>query len=481
MDNRASRPSGGVRHQHSTVNARTNQINKIRGGYLIISLILIALYPLLPRAGRNTILLLAGFASVLAVFAGLSWINLGHRRFWLLLLASLVVIDLANVVSVSTRGTAVSVNGPTDAVGTLLVLAAALVLVMQQGRDQVGSIIDTSIAGLAVGGVLWDVVLGPNLLPDYQAGPAKLGLCILVFALCGVLGALGQLVMHRPIAALRPLITALALALVGNLIVAVTTDQQLITAAGMMFVGAYTAISIFSLDPTASQLFTPAPARPDTLSLGRLVFLGLAVAIVPVVVGGQQIVGGNRDGLVLVVSTAIIATLVMVRIGQLSAQRDRAEQALRHDATHDALTGLPNRTEFVTQLGEALERSEHTAILYCDLDRFKEVNDGFGHDHGDEVLVEVAHRLRGCVRAGDLVSRFGGDEFVILFRNTDPDEVGTINRRIIHALSRPVHISDAFVTIGVSTGTAHAKNQTDPEELISQADHAMYAAKNSDV
>ena len=125
-------------------------------------------------------------------------------------------------------------------------------------------------------------------------------------------------------------------------------------------------------------------------------FLGLAVAIVPVVVGGQQIIGGNGDGLVLVVSSATITTLVMLRIGQLSAQRDRAEQALRHDAAHDALTGLPNRKEFLTQLGDSLERSGRSAILFCDLDRFKAVNDGFGHDHGDEVLIEVAQRLENA-------------------------------------------------------------------------------------
>jgi len=144
------------------------------------------------------------------------------------------------------------------------------------------------------------------------------------------------------------------------------------------------------------------------------------------------------------------------------------------------LTGLPNRKEFVTQLGDALGRSGRSSILFCDLDRFKAVNDGFGHDHGDEVLIEVAQRLRQCVRADDLVSRFGGDEFVILFRNTTPDEVQTINRRIIDALSRPVVLSGASITIGVSTGTAHANNDTDPDELISRADHAMYTAKNSD-
>jgi diguanylate cyclase (GGDEF)-like protein len=247
----------------------------------------------------------------------------------------------------------------------------------------------------------------------------------------------------------------------------------------MMLVGAYTAAGLFGLDPTAPQLVTPAPMRPDTLSLGRLVFLGLSVAIIPIVIGVRQIVGGNPDGVVLVISSATIATLVIVRIGQLSAQRDQAEQALRHEASHDPLTGLPNRKAFTTLLGDALERGEGCEILFCDLDGFKSVNDRYGHAQGDQLLIEVSRRLRESVRTDDLVSRFGGDEFVILFRETTPNEVHTINRRIIDALSRPFPTSGEFVTIGASTGTALAAGDADPEELIDRADHAMYSAKTT--
>ena len=263
-----------------------------------------------------------------------------------------------------------------------------------------------------------------------------------------------------------------------SIIAAVTTDPQLTTAAGMMLVGARGAIGLFGLDPTASQLVTPTPTRPDTLSLGRLLFLGLAVAIIPIVIGLRQIGGGDPDGLILVISSATIATLVIVRIGQLSAQRDQAERALRHEATHDPLTGLPNRKAFATRLGDALERGEGCAILFCDLNGFKAVNDRYGHARGDQLLIEVSRRLRESVRTHDLVSRFGGDEFVILLRETTPDEMQTINRRIIDALSRPVPISGDLVTISASTGHVRAAGDDDPEELIDRADHAMYAAKN---
>ena len=133
MDNRASRPSEAVRHERSTGSARTHRVNTVRGGYLVISLILVALYPLLPTAGRNTVFLIASFGALAAVLAALTSINPGHRRFWLLLLAALVATDVANIMSLSARGTAVSVNGPIDAVGNVLFLAAAPVLVLQRG------------------------------------------------------------------------------------------------------------------------------------------------------------------------------------------------------------------------------------------------------------------------------------------------------------------------------------------------------------
>ena len=476
MDNLAVGPTERDGHHESATNARRRRLGWGRASYLVASVFLIALYPILQDAGRNAIYQVASLGAIVAVLVQVR-MNRSHRPFWLLLLVALVVIEIASLLSVLARGTAVAVNGPVDGVGNLLFLTAALVLVTRRARNNLGSIVDTSIFALALGGVLWDLALGPNLLPDYQTGPAQLALCLVVIALSGVLGALGQLVTHGAVGALRPLVVALTVGFAGTAIVAVTTDQGLITIAGMMFVGSYTAIGLFSLNPATSLLFTAAPRQPDTLSVRRLVFLGMAVAVVPVVVGIRQLTGATGGGLVLVVSGATIATLVMVRIGQLSAQRDRAEQALRYDATHDALTGLVNRKEFVRQLGIGLARREPAAVLFCDLDRFKAVNDGFGHDHGDEVLVEVAQRLRQCVRTDDVISRFGGDEFVILLRRTKPEEIHAINQRIIEALERPVSIAKESVTFGVTTGVAQTIDETEPERLINRADQAMYARK----
>ncbi len=478
MGDLATRSRIGRPHADPPETAQTPRNRTIRAGYLTASLILIAVYPMLSAAGRDAALLLASLGAIPAVLAASRRAGADDRSPWMLLLAALALVSLANLIALLVDSpSAASLSGTLDAAGNVFVLATAVVAVMRQGHDNLGAIVDTTIAALAVGGVFWDVLLSPNLLADHQARPAKLALCVVVFSLCGVLGALAQLVILRPVAALGPLIIAVILALFAYTVPAVTTNSLLTTAAGMMFIGVYTAVGLVGLDPTTSQLITPAPARPRRLTVRRLVFLGLAVATVPVVVGVRQISGSDRDGLVLIVSSAAITSLVMVRIGQLSAQRDQAIQELAHAAIHDDLTGLLKRTEFVTRLRQALDSGHRCAIVFCDLDRFKAVNDRFGHANGDKLLIEVAKRLRASVRTDDLVSRFGGDEFVILLRDTTPDELYVVNRRIIETLSRPVQISGEPVPIGASIGTALGNGEIGAEELITLADHAMYASK----
>jgi diguanylate cyclase (GGDEF)-like protein len=242
-----------------------------------------------------------------------------------------------------------------------------------------------------------------------------------------------------------------------------------------MFMAVYTIIGLFGLEPTAPTLAQTVPVREDALSIGRLVFLGAAVVAIPVVDARAQL--GDLDGFLPALSVAIIVTLVMVRIHGLAAERDRFARALQHEATHDPLTGQANRREFVSQLRTELSFALGCTVLYCDLDRFKAINDRLGHDAGDAVLVETALRLRACVRENDMVSRFGGDEFLILLKHTTTAETTIICDRIAEALSRPYALEGQHMTIGASIGIAAAADEIDPEDLIKRADAAMYAAK----
>src|SRR5262249_30387898 len=162
-----------------------------------------------------------------------------------------------------------------------------------------------------------------------------------------------------------------------------------------------------------------------------------------------------------------------------SAQRDQAEDALRFEATHDSLTGLPNRREFMATIERHLSREGRCAILFCDLDGFKTVNDRLGHQGGDEVLVEVARRLRAREPTNNLVSRFGGDEFVIMVPDPTDDDIENAAEGVANALSDPVVVHGEPVTVGASIGQAASAGEADPEDLIKRADHTMYEAKRN--
>jgi diguanylate cyclase (GGDEF)-like protein len=156
-----------------------------------------------------------------------------------------------------------------------------------------------------------------------------------------------------------------------------------------------------------------------------------------------------------------------------------ASRRLRHQALHDALTGLPNRTLLQRRAERALRGDALGAILLIDLDRFKEVNDTLGHDHGDELLIEVAGRLRAALRAGDTLARLGGDEFAVLLDGLpDRGAVAELACRLQDALLRPFALRGVAVDLEASIGVAlYPVHGTDFGTLVQRADVAMYDAK----
>jgi diguanylate cyclase (GGDEF)-like protein len=164
-------------------------------------------------------------------------------------------------------------------------------------------------------------------------------------------------------------------------------------------------------------------------------------------------------------------------------EREQAEARARFLATHDDLTGLPNRVMFGEAVSEAVKggqrHRQEFAVMFVDLDRFKIINDTLGHAAGDSLLVEIASRLKQCVRPSDLVARLGGDEFVILFREIfNAEHVATVARKILSAVVKPltIHAQECRVTasIGISLFPSDAE---DEETLTKNADAAMYSVK----
>jgi diguanylate cyclase (GGDEF)-like protein/PAS domain S-box-containing protein len=219
---------------------------------------------------------------------------------------------------------------------------------------------------------------------------------------------------------------------------------------------------------------------------------GSPCSVADLLSGGEPAVrelwGIRRNGTVFpievsVASTAINGRTMLILTARDITERKAAERRILYHATHDALTGLPNRSEYVDRLETAIEGAgrggSRLSVMFLDLDRFKEINDTLGHGTGDALLVAVARRLRRQIRDSDTVARMGGDEFIFLLEHIDPETAIRVGRKIVEAMQAPFMIQGHELRVTASLGISlFPDHGTAPEHLLKCADVALYQAKS---
>jgi diguanylate cyclase (GGDEF)-like protein len=307
----------------------------------------------------------------------------------------------------------------------------------------------------------------------------------------------------------RLLAAAVACTLVGDVVYSVQSlhgtyyTGHIVDISWLAF---YWLIAAAAMHPSMAKPTQTVEGGGQRLRRSRLVMLAIAASLGPLTLVIQwlrdapldiPVIAGESIFLFLVVLVRMERLVVSVanKVDQLKTQssllqgsleqREKLEVQLRHQASHDPLTDLANLNLFNDRLDHAIRRiartGEAVGVLFLDVDDFKVVNDTLGHDAGDQVLVALGQRMRSVLRGSDVAARIGGDEFAILLEAmTAPTDAVTAAKRLLTALDAPFQVDGKAITVHASVGAASTEDQTaNSQELLRQADTAMYAAKSA--
>jgi len=378
-----------------------------------------------------------------------------------------------------------------------LPLIAGVVGLVRGGRPRVADFIDGAIAGVGALLIVWFAVLepvgrthAPHLLPKLVATAYPVADIILFLALIQLMIATG---VKTP--ALRFLCGAFTLILVTDVVYARARIDATFSAgswldAGYLFF--YVLLGCAFLSPSMGDVHAPPKSPWSQVSRARLVGLSAPLLVAPffIVTGhaanavGARVLGSAAAALGLLVFTRLV--LVFRERQSIDEARLSAQAQLQEMAYRDPLTGVANRYALYDAVDSGIKRAEAegsaVAILFVDLDRFKSVNDRFGHAEGDDVLRNVAARLRGAIRDDDVVARHGGDEFVIMMQGLPRSDAltvaGSLANRIGDRLLAPFEVAGETCEIGVTIGlSAYPSDGLSADQLIDAADRAMYRGK----
>jgi diguanylate cyclase (GGDEF)-like protein len=399
----------------------------------------------------------------------------------------------------------VPLSGLTYVVGYAL-FGLAIVTMDGRGLNRRDAALDGAVIGVATVSLLWMMFLQPGFP---RSGDAWFQTAVSLFPVADLI--LLSLLLHRgarrrsPGRSMDLLTLALVAVLVGDvafLVATQMTGELHATGFDATWLAGSILLGTAALHPSMVAVTSAAPeprpnfGRPDEGPAGggvvRVGALGLALAAPAGVALARGAELDNPTLLLAGSAQLLLVVLVTVRLGRLMAvvrrqlrEAQELQTTLAHQATHDALTGLPNRQLFAEELRSALSRrsgeAPYVAVLFIGLDQLKAVNDTLGHEAGDRVLRSVARRISHVVRGGDVVARFGGDEFVVLLAGVEsPAQARSVAERLADEVREPLMVNGEPVvvttTIGVTVSAPDDAVVT-PERLLHDADAALLDGK----
>ncbi|HEX2783462.1 MAG TPA: EAL domain-containing protein [Ilumatobacteraceae bacterium] len=366
-------------------------------------------------------------------------------------------------------------------------IAVGLVTLLRSrgGARDVGSVIDGFIVATSAGVLLWVFFVAPTAfdqsLPVFErlisvAYPAGDLLLIAIVAQLAV----RQVRRQAPYWIVAAGLMALLVADLGYLYQSLYGSYSERDPVDFGWWISYALIVAVLLHPRVGEIAAaPLKAKPR-LSPRRIVMLSLVTVAAPLTIAARSAAGATLELPALLGGTVVLFGLVVLRLVVMARELESSRGQLLHEATHDALTGLANRTLFDEQVERTLVSGVPVAVLCLDLDDFKLVNDSLGHPAGDAVLQVIGQRLLGLLRPGDAVARLGGDEFVMLVSGFDPSAGSAAAQRALSSIRQPIGLPGGqTVHTNVSVGIAHSSNESSVEALLRDADIAMYLAKRS--
>jgi diguanylate cyclase (GGDEF)-like protein len=356
-----------------------------------------------------------------------------------------------------------------------------------------GVVLDGVIAALALLALAWVFLMEPLLLHFQTPMPVRLVLCCYPAASI-FLVVLTFRIAFSPDQERRPaywlLLGAMMCMFIGDAMYMFAEIHVLHLSGRFLdfpYALAYLGAAAMMTHPSMRALTEPVPPTRRKPVAGRTLIVAVALLVPALLVLDRPVTGALRERFALFGIIVVLTGAAVLRIVQALHTAERSEALMAHQAMHDSLTGLPNRRMVTEHLTRVLQRTPiddtHVALLFLDLDRFKLVNDTLGHTQGDQLLISVGRRLQDHVRSTDLVTRIGGDEFMIVL-----GEVASVSHaldmanRLRSCLREPFVVNGTEFYVSASVGLSFAAGDdptTDAEVLVREADTAMYQAKDA--